>query len=64
MEKKIQEIQEQYNTNVANYVKYIFDYQFPSFAEYFSKIQSAVKSNDFATISKQKSILAPSLMIW
>ena len=51
--KKRSELEEQYSTNVQNYVKSIFEYQYPKFTQYVAKIQAAIKSGDFAALTMQ-----------
>jgi hypothetical protein len=57
--KKRSELNEQYRTNVQNYVKYIFEYQFPKFTEYLAKLQGAIRSGNFQELTKQSEFAFP-----
>jgi len=50
---KIYELQLLYRSNVDAYVKYVFEYQYPKFGQFYAKMQNAIKSGDFGTLSMQ-----------
>ncbi|MDR3548011.1 MAG: hypothetical protein P4M11_07070 [Candidatus Pacebacteria bacterium] len=50
---KRNELDDQYRTNVATYVKYIFEYQNPKYAAYMAKVNGHIKTGEFASLTQQ-----------